>query len=186
MNVLLVAVLGWLAIGLEMGLKGTLSMQFGAASAAPSFVIPLAVFIALCAPAMQAVWACLILGAFLDLTAPQAIAGENITVLGPYAVGMAIACQFVLSIRGLVIRRHPLAVVMLSMIAAAIMHIVVVAFFTLRDICGDPVVWHTTQELLGRFISAGLTSITAFFIALALGPMAPLLGLPAGRGWVRR
>lgn len=186
MNVILVAVLGWLAIGLEMGLKGTLSLQFGSATAAPSFVLPLAVFIALCAPAMQATWTCLILGAFLDLTAPQAMAGENITVLGPYAVGLVLACQFVLGIRGLVIRRHPLAVVMLSAIAAAIMHITVTAFFTVRAILGDPLVWNTSQELLGRLISAGLTCVTAFFIALTLAPLAPLLGLAAGRGWVRR
>jgi hypothetical protein len=186
MNVLLVMVLGWLALGLETGLKSTLSLRWGMVTAAPSFVLPLAVFIALCAPPVQATWACLILGLFLDLTAPQPTYTGELVVIGPYAIGLVIACQLVLALRGLVMRRNPLTVVLLSVLAGVVMQIVVTAFFTARAAVGDEIVWHTSHELLGRLVSAGITGGTAFVIAILLSPMAPLLGMPVQRSWIKR
>lgn len=186
MNLVLVAVLGWLAMGFETGLKGTLAVRLGSVTAAPSFVLPLAVFIALCAPPMQAMWVCLALGLLMDLTAPQMTVGDDLVVIGPYALGFAAACQLVLAMRGVVIRRHPLAVVMLSILAAAVMQIVVTAIFTARHAMGDQIIWNPSQELMARLLSAVATGATALVIAVLLSPMAPLLGLPSGRGWVRR
>jgi hypothetical protein len=187
MNIVLVAVLAWLALGLETGLKGTLAVELGSVVAAPSFVLPLAVFIALCAPPVQALWACLALGLFMDLTAPQVLPGDTLVVIGPYAVGFFAAAQLVLALRGVVIRRHPLTVVMLSILAALVMQIVVTAMLTLRHVLTDhAMVWATSHELLGRLASAVVTGGTAFVMAIVLAPMAPLLGLPSGRGWTRR
>ncbi len=187
MNVMLVVVLGWLALGLEMGLKATLGIRMGSVVAAPSFVVPLAVFICLCAPPMQAAWACVALGLFMDLTSPVTLPGDSLVVLGPYALGFFAAGQLVLALRGVVIRRHPLSVVMLSIMAAAVMQIVVTASLTVRSMLTDQaMVWSAGHELLERLASAVVTGGTALVVAFLLAPMAPLLGLSAGRGSMRR
>jgi hypothetical protein len=187
MNIVLLLVLAWLALGLETGLKSTLAINFGSIAAAPSFVLPLAVFIALCAPAQQAAWACLALGFLMDVTAPQTLPGDSITVIGPYAIGFFLAAQLVLTLRGLVIRRHPLAVVALSILAAAVMQIVVVSLLTLRFwLTNQAMVWDLKHELVERLASAFVTGGSAFVMAIFLAPLAPLLGLPSSRSWVRR
>ncbi len=187
MNFALVAVLAWLALGLETGLKGTLAINVSRLAAAPGFVLPLAVFITLCAPPAQAAWVCLTLGLLMDLTAPQTLPGDSLVVIGPYALGFLAACQTVLALRGVVLRRHPLTVVMLSIVAGIVMQIVVTSLLSLRHLTTDPaMVWHPSQELAARLASAVVTGASAFFVALALAPMAPLLGLQVSRGWPRR
>ena len=184
MNGLLVFLLGWLCVGLEAGLKQTLSVRLGA-PAAPSFVIPLATMLAMCAPSMPALWSCLLLGLALDLTAPQTGAAGNVFIIGPNALALAIACQFVLAVRGLVIRRNPLTMVVLSISAAAIWGIVVTAFLTARSLY-DPMAWHASEQLGGRLMSAFLTGGTAFAMSFLLLPLAPMFGLPALRQQLTR
>ena len=185
MNGLLVFLLGWLFVGLETGLRQTLTVRLGA-PAAPSFVIPLATMIAMCAPAGAALWSCLLLGVALDLTAPQSGASGNLFIIGPNALGLAIACQFVVAVRGLVIRRNPLTVVVLSISAAAIWGIVVTAFLTARSFYDPMITWQASEQLGGRLMSAFLTGGTALAMSFVLLPMAPLLGLPALRQQLTR
>jgi hypothetical protein len=178
-NPLLLILLGWLMLGLETGLKDTLSVNIGNIVGAPSFVIPLAIFVALCAPPIPALWACLILGLFLDLTSPQPTTTGMLTVIGPYALGLLVAGQFVLVVRSVVLRRHPLTLVVLSIAGAVVMHIVVTALFTVRGLMGDAILFEPTAELLGRLLSAILTGGAAFVLALVFMPLAPLMGMPA-------
>jgi hypothetical protein len=183
-NPMFVVILGWLCLGLETGLKQTLAVHWGTV-AAPSFVIPLAVVIALCAPAGPTLWSCLSLGLFLDLTAPQMTATEQVIILGPHAIGLALAGQFVLAVRGVVIRRNPITVVVLSMAAGAISGIVVTAFLTARHLY-DPISFSPTEALLSSLLSAVLTGGTALILSFVLLPLSPMLGLQAARHWVRR
>lgn len=176
MNALVVILLGWLMLGLETGLKDTLSVRWGNIASAPSFVLPLAVFVALTAPPIPALWTCLALGLMLDLTAPQPTATGMLTVVGPNAIGLLLAGQFVLLVRPIVIRRHPLTLMVLSVLAAAIAHIAVTALFTARGLLGDPIVFEPTTELLGRLLSAGLTAATAIALSVVFLPLSPLLG----------
>lgn len=184
MNIWLVVLLGWAGIGLETGLKETLTLRLGSVVAQPSFVIPLAAFIALCAPPAQVLWACMALGVVLDLTAPRPTAAGSLTVLGPYAIGLMLAGWFVLLVRGLVIRRNPLTLVVVSVLASLICHIWVTAIFTARRII-DSADWHATSELLSRVCSSLLTGGSALVLALVLLPLAPMLGLHTGhaRNW---
>jgi cell shape-determining protein MreD len=180
MNTLLVGLLGWLCLGFETGLKPTLAIRLGGVEAAPSFVVPLAVIVALCAPAGQALWACLVLGLFMDLTAPHALSTtENITILGPYAIGFLLAGQFVVAIRGLVIRRHPLTAAILSVLAAGLMQIVATALLTAHHFL-DPLVWSPSAELWSRLLAALATGVTGLLVSIVVLPMAPLLGYQAG------
>jgi hypothetical protein len=188
MNVLMVVLLGWMCVGLETGLKQTLMVRM-ITEAAPSFVVPLVVVIALCAPPLQTLWACLALGLMLDLTAPLNLAagGQGLVyVMGPHAVGLALGAQFVLAVRGVVIRRNPISVVVLSMGAAAISGIVVTAMLTARHLY-DPIAWNPTSQLMSQLFSAVLTGGTAFAMSFVLLPLSPMLGLLASpRPWGRR
>jgi rod shape-determining protein MreD len=175
-------VMTWVAFGLELGLRDALRLAPG--DIAPSFVVPLMVFVALSAPPKQAVWAALILGVLLDLTSlvPRTDAASMLTVLGPNAIGMLIAAQFVVAVRGMVIRRHPLTLTVLSIAAAAVVQTVVVAFFTVRDLYGDPILFRPTGELVSRLLSALYTGATAFAWALLLRPVDALFRFQGERG----
>jgi cell shape-determining protein MreD len=181
MSPVLVALLGWLALGFEAGLKHTLAIPWGKLEAAPGFVLPLAVVIALLAPGVQAMWACLLLGLMMDLTSPQPLVTGQIVVLGPHALGFLVAGQFVLAVRGLVLRRNPFTVVVLSVIAGCIMEIVVTALLTVHAAI-DRTQWGAGSELGSRLLGAVVTGGTALLVALLVLPMAPLLGYSSGPG----
>lgn len=186
MNVFLAVLLGWLAIGLETGLKQTLSVKLGSVVGAPSFVIPLVVFIALCAPHSAALWASLLLGVGVDLMAPRASGPSSVTVVGPYAIGMVLACQMVLIARGLVFRRNPLTVMALSLPAALVCHIWVCAVFTARRVFDSGFEWSAGSEVVSRALSSVLTLGTGLTLGLMMMPLAGLLGMATMRGSGRR
>src|SRR5204863_9644703 len=96
---------------------------------------------------------------------------------GPHALGLLIAGHFVLLIRGLLIRRNPLTMVAVSIPAAAIMHIVVVTFFTIRQPYSPLPNFGPASELGGRLLGALLTSGSALALSVILLPLGPSLGL---------
>lgn len=181
MNWYAFAIAAWIALGLELGLKDALNL--GTTGIAPSFVVPLAVFICMGAAPARAIASCLILGLFLDLTStlpldPRAtLAG---VAPGPHALGLALAGQLVVTIRGMMIRRNPLTMAFLAGAASGVMHVVVVALVLLRRIIGDPVTWDPLEQLALRAGTSVYTGVVALPLALALFPMAPLLGLQLG------
>lgn len=177
----LVAVLGWLCLGLEAGLRGILSIPVGSTAAAPSFAIPLMVFICICAQPTQALWSALALGLAMDLIWQHPTAGEPLTVIGPNAVGFFIAAQFILAVRGLVIRRNPLTAAALSIPAAAIVNIVVVAILTARYLWSPALAWAPTSELGARMLGALLTGVTGLVLGVLLMPLGPALGMTTGQ-----
>ena len=176
----LVAVLGWLVLGLEAGTKGVLSFPVGPASASPSFMIPLMVFICICASPQHALWSALFLGLGVDLAWQYPAAAEPMTVLGPNALGFVLAAQFILAVRGLVIRRNPLTVAAVSIPAAAIVHIVIVAILTVRQSWDTTLSWAPTSQLAARMLSALLTGGSGLLLGVLLMPLAPALGMNSG------
>jgi hypothetical protein len=187
MNRVVALLMGWLALGLETGLKQTLSAHAGSYVGAPSFVIPLAIFVAICAPNAQALWCALALGVAMDLTSfPHLTNGQSVTIVGPYAIGLVLACQLVLVVRGVVIRRNPLTLMVLSMMGAGVCHIVVCAMLVVRRILESAFSFDATHELIERLLSAFLTGGTGLVMGLVLVPMSAYFGLPGGRGAARR
>lgn len=183
------AVAAWLALGLELGLAPQLAWQLRSVTAQPSFVLPLAVFVATGAAANHAVWACLVLGLLLDLVWlwPASSSAGGLTVLGPHALGYLLAGQFVLAMRSMMIRRNPLALATLSVVASLVAGVAIVAVFAIRDALGDIVVWSTWTELLGRLASSLYTGVVALAMGFVLLRLAPVFGFTLGtRGMPRR
>lgn len=167
-------VITWLAFGLELGFRDALRLAPG--DVAPSFVVPMLVYVALSAPPRQVLWAALFTGALIDVTwaVPRTDAAVDASVLGPHALGLLIAAQFVLAVRGMVIRRHPLTLVVLSVAAAAVMEVVVVALMTTHELYGDPIQFSPTGELVSRLLSALYTAATALGWAVVMRLADPL------------
>ncbi len=189
MNRLVALLCGWVAMGLETGLKETLSVRAGSFTGTPSFVVPLVAFIGLCAPNGAALWASLALGAAMDLTAGRSQAnGQAITIVGPYAIGMVLACQLVLVVRGVVIRRNPLTVMAMSMLSGLVCQICVTAMLVVHRVVDSSFAFNATHELFERAFSAILTGGTGLAMGLVLVPMSGLFGLPGSgvRAYGRR
>lgn len=159
----------------ELGFQDVL--QLGPRPIAPSFVLMLAVFIAMWAKPVPALWAGLILGALIDLTwtIPRTDGGVA-TILGPHAMGYMLMTWLVLNIRGMVIKRNPLTMAFLTLIGGIVAQIVVVAMLTIRSLYGDPIPWDATAELLNRVLSAGYSALVAVPISLPLFALAGLFG----------
>jgi len=170
MNRILFAVLAWVALGLETGLRPAFAVGDGRIS--PSLVLPVAVYIALFATPLAATWGCLILGVLLDLTSGRA-------VVGPYALAYLLLAQTVIQARGVMMRRNPIVLVLLSVLGGIIVSIVVVAVLTFRALVyGQPAGWHGGAELGVRLLGALYTGLVGFVMALVLLPMTELFGFP--------
>ncbi len=181
MNWVVFAMLAWLALGLERGLKPMLMLQGGSLTLAPSFVMTLAVFVSMIAPPAAALWSCLGLGLMLDLLSPKSLGGNTlVTVVGPHALAYLLGAQLVLTLRGLVIRRNPISLAFLSLSFGVVAGIAATFLVVVKRLFGTPIEGSAGAELLNHFVSAGYTSVMAFFLAFALLPMTGLLAGPGG------
>ncbi len=182
MNRFAFALAAWIAFGLEIGLKDAL--ELGPTGIAPSFVFTLAAYVALQAPARAASWACLILGLGMDLLAEIEVynGGPPVTIPGPNAVGYFLAGQFIVALRGLMMRPNPLTLAFLSATGLGVAQVVVVAVYSLRTAAGSPIAWSATGELLSRMGGALYTGVLAAALSLLLLPLVPLMGFQPGTG----
>ncbi|MBN4052779.1 hypothetical protein JYU07_00705 [Roseiflexus sp. AH-315-K22] len=180
MNWIIIAIMGWVALGLDTGLVGAL--ELGHSGISPSFVVVLAVFVGLAAPPVQAVWTCLLLGLAVDLLSPLSLTapqGASATVVGPYALGYVLMAQFLLAMRSMLMRHNPLTMAVMAFVGFLIVHVFVSAAYTLRGFY-DPIAWDMSAELVRRLGVAAYTGVVAFPLALVLVPMAPALGMQIG------
>jgi hypothetical protein len=189
MNWPVVAIFAYLLLGLELALKPALALE--PSGIAPSFVLPLVAFIALHAPAMAALWVALCIGVVLDLTDPTLAADGRyeITVLGPMAIGCLAAAYTSLTIRGLLVRRNPITLIVLAVMVALIANLVAVAMLSMRSIYDAALVVHPTDELVRGVFSAGYTAGSAAVLAAIFTPLAGLFGFHQeshGRRMARR
>lgn len=177
MNFIAVLVAGYACFSLELGLRKALAV--GSSGIAPSFVFILCVLISLSAPASVAMWTCLLLGLITDLTWPHEIAGgvSTATIVGPYAIGYLVACQFVLSIRGNMFKRNPLTLGFLCCFGMAIAQIVVVALYTFRSRYTPEIAWDPTSQLLARLGVALYTGLVGIVVGVFAGPLTSALGV---------
>jgi hypothetical protein len=178
LNWVVFVMLAWLALGLERGLKPLLVLQGGSLTLAPSFVMTLAVFIAMSAAPVQALWSCLGLGLMLDLLTPRSLGGTTlVTIVGPHALAYLLGAQLVLTLRGLVIRRNPISLAFLVLAFGIVTGIASTFLIVIKRMLGSSIEGTAGTELLNQLVSSGYSAILAFFLAFALLPMSSLLGV---------
>ena len=177
MNVILFALVAWVTLGLEIALPPVLDA--GGGGVQPSFLIPLLVFVALHADPRPVRWSALSLGLLVDLVRPVVLVdGGAAAIPGPHALGFLLAAQMTLSLRGMVVRRNPLTLVILSIVGATVAAVVVVAIMTLRSFFDASVVWAGGRALLPGLLSAFYTGLAALVLSFPLFAMTPFFGFP--------
>lgn len=107
---------------------------FSIGTVVPMATPTLAVFVALSAPRMTALWAALWLGLLLDLASPMADGeGRAVFIAGPHALGFVFAANLVIPLRSMVIRRNPFTLGVLAALFAVAASLVVVAISVARS-----------------------------------------------------
>jgi len=174
-NWLVFLFVAWVSLGLEMALIPV--FDAGSGGVHPSTVIPLLVYIALYAPRRHALWGAIVLGVAADLLTPLVHAdGGRVVLVGPHTLGALLGAQLVFSVRGMVVRRNPLTLGALSVLAALAAQSVVVAIVTLRVALGDYVAWDASDELVQRALSALYTGLAGLVLSFAYFALAPAFG----------
>lgn len=177
MRVVALALLTWIFMGLELGLKGPLSL--GASSVSPSFVFVLLTYVAMAATPRQTAWAALALGVLTDLTNPYALQARlsPVVVVGPNAIAYLLGAQLVLTLRGVMIRRNPFTLGFLACTGQLVASVTLVGIFGVRSLI-DNQHWAASPHLWGGLKNALYTGVAAVPLALVLMPLGPFLGLP--------
>lgn len=165
-------IIGYLLLGAELGLRDGLGLSPG--GAAPSLVIPFVVFIALHAPPTPALWTAILLGLSVDLTTIRG--PEALVIVGPNALGYLLGAYFVLTVRGIMLRRNPWVLVVLSILSALISGILVVAIFSFRKVYHEPIDFGSSRQLVERFFAALMTGAAALVVAALLFPIVSVFG----------
>lgn len=182
------AILAYLLFALDLGLAPHINVG----PMSPRLVLPLAVYVAMYAPARAALWLGLCLGLVTDLLTPIAMrgpggvnAGEVLWPVGPHAVGYMAGIYAVIVLRGYMIKRSPGTPPALTLVAAIVATVVSVAMMSVRHQLHVTVrlvepsawPWSAGAELLARSGSAVYTAIVAFPLAMALRPLTRVMGL---------
>ncbi len=176
MNWLVYAILAWIALGLEQGFRPAL--QVGSVNIAPSFVLILMVFVSLWVRASAVIPAAMILGACLDmLNKVPTSTGETVVVLGPWALGCALAAFLILNLRAMVFRRNPLTLAVLCFIASFAAEVVVLAILMFRSWYDILVLQPAAAELTQRLLTALYTGLVSILIGPLLQMAAPWIGV---------
>lgn len=162
------AIAAWVTLGLEFGLRDAL--QLGDLNIAPHFGVVLLVFVTLWAPQRAALASGLLIGVALDLFYQVKTSdGSDVVVLGPHALGCLLAAYAVLNMRALMFRKNVLAIAFLSLVAAALMQVVVAALLTVRASYDVVEFGPAAGELGQRLASAAYTGVVALAYGAILG-----------------
>lgn len=177
MSTPLVIVLAWIAMGLEVGLRDSLSLRGTAIS--PSFVLCLLVFIASFASEKGTRWTCIGLGLAMDVLSPVLLttaAGEA-RIIGPHVLAYLLCSQLVLQARSFMMRRNPIAIGVMCAAAAVIAGLVLTTIYSLRSWVLDPMEWSAMRDLWMRLGSSVYTGLVGIVVAYVLLPLAEWLGM---------
>ncbi|MBX3386672.1 MAG: rod shape-determining protein MreD [Phycisphaeraceae bacterium] len=165
----------WITLGLDAGLRSALSI--GDARIAPYFSLPLVVFIALSAPTLASLWSAFLIGVVVDLTSQRAgVAGYEIVFVGPHALGYMAAAYLVLTLRGVMMRKSLVALVVMSVLGAMAETVVSTALMTVKSLYSASFELSPTTTLLQGAGSAVYTAFSAALLGLILIP---------GHSWFR-
>ncbi|MEO1007821.1 MAG: hypothetical protein AAFX79_04600 [Planctomycetota bacterium] len=185
MNWIAFGVVGYGLLGIERGARDALAIG----PVQPSFLLPLAVYVALSAPPVQALWACLLIGLAIDLTGPwSASAGGVQPLIGAHALGYVLLAQLALMVRGKLVRNHLATMAVLAFIGGIAINIVVVALLALQRLYGSGIATEPLERLVVQLGASAYTAFLAVPMGFALAAMAPLFGFQstAPRSWMRR
>jgi cell shape-determining protein MreD len=153
----------------------------------PNLCGVLAVFVALSAPRIAALWGCLVIGLLLDLSVEYTTGGNRaVFLVGPYALGLLAGGWLVLRARTMVFRRRALTIGVMTMASLLLAQAIIVFLLFLRSRSwypGGPIHWPDTSvgiELFRRILIAVYSGLAAIPCGWLLVRTLPLWGFQTG------
>lgn len=158
------AIFAFLAVVVQLSLRSTLTLH-SIGGISPNLVGCLAVFVALFASRLSALWACWLLGLALDL-APQARYAP-VHLIGPNALGFVFGCYIVLELRSMVFRRRALTIGLLTLLFLGASSMVAASILTIRG-------WYPGESMplggpLNELLQRWGVAVYSALIAVPLG-----------------
>jgi len=176
MNWIAFGIAAYMCLALEMGLRTLLLFPGGGiGQVSPSFMLVLATFVALRAPAAMVTWVMLVLGLLVDLTSTTIANGP---VLGPASLGYVLGGWAVLQLRAMVFRESVLTLAVTTCIAGVFVHLGTVFLLSMRGpVTGEPVAsFSAADQLVHRFLQLLYTVALSLPAGLILLRLAPAFG----------
>ncbi len=153
----------------------------------PNFCAVLAVFVALSAPRVTALWGCFVIGLLVDLSIEHITAGNRgVYLVGPYALGLLAGGWLVLRGRTMVFRRRAMTIGVMTLISLLVAQAIIMMLLVLRSRSwypGGPIHWPDNAvgiELLRRILIAVYSGIAAVPCGWLLVRTVPLWGFQSG------
>ncbi len=135
-------------------------------------------------------WAALAMGISYDLLSPAALpGGAALVVIGPHTLGCLLAAGVAIPIRGVVFKRNPVAVALLSGALLVIHQIGWFAMWTVRGWLGDPVPWvpgEVGATMLWSTLASVPTAVIGIPVCMLLERFESVWGFPAIGSTARR
>jgi hypothetical protein len=106
--------------------------------------------------------------------------------VGPHALAFLVAARLVVAGRWVMLRRNPVALALMTVVAGLAVTIVTAIPLTIHQIIGDGLAWRAWPHVLGGFGSAFYSALIALPMGLLLNPMSGWFGVNPGRPASRR
>ena len=169
MNWVAFALVLWVTMGLELGLRNLLAL--GDSSIAPRFALVLLVFVCLHAPPGALMLASIVIGVLLDVVSvtPASETSSPMVIVGPYALGCMLSAYAILTMRSVMQRKSPFTLGVLGLIATLLVEVVRLTLLTVRG-------FYDNLALEGATASLGLALGIAAYTAVLAFLLSPILG----------
>jgi len=177
-----------LALVLERGLRPLLSLQIGPyEDVAPSFLLVVAVFVALGAPRATVYWALMLIGVLVDVKSVLgSTATSDVVIVGPHAIGFLLGAWVAIHLRNIMFREALTTMVVMTLVVGLFVALVVVALLTLRGLPllpTEPIPnWEAIPELLSRLLGVAYSGVLALPLGWLLGKTRPIWAFAQIRG----
>jgi rod shape-determining protein MreD len=146
----------------------------------PSLTAVLAVFLALSAPRMTALWACFVLGLLLDLSYPVTHEGRVLYLVGPFTLGYVAGAWLTIRTRPVLFRQRALTIGVVATVFVVVVNVVAVVLYLLRSLHPSGGVSWTDASIARtvgvRLLAAVYTGLVAIPAGWLLVKTVPLWG----------
>jgi cell shape-determining protein MreD len=185
-------VFAFVLLVLETGLRSLLRVDTSAGQVCPSFLLILATFVAVWAPARIVPWAMLVLGLLCDLQPIPVVEPVTVaSIIGPATLGYMLGGFAVLQVRSLIYRNSPFALAITVIVAGVFVHLVIIAALTVRGVPlpgfpGRLEGWSVADQFYRRFFELLYTAALAVPLGWLLGKTQPIWGFESVKSPWRR
>jgi len=180
------AIFALLVLSLDAGLSDVLRIE-SLWDIRPNLCGVLAVFVALSAPRIAALWGCFMIGVLLDLSIEYTTGGNRgVYLVGPYALGLLAGGWLVLRGRTMVFRRRALTIGVMTVVSLLLAQAIIMMLLVIRSRSwypGGPIHWPDNAvgiELLRRVLIAVYSGVAAVPGGWLLVRTLPLWGFQTG------